>query len=133
MSKPQIELANDELVVITGSSKRFSREIYALAEKLRKEGKTVIVDFIFHNLPEWKSRRQFIRAILDADKLMVFNMDGYIGFHSHFEATLAEMCGVKVEYLFSGKFVSLTEVEQDYYNRLRFMDEDEKGDSSLQR
>lgn len=113
-----MDASTEELVVITGSSNKFGKEIYALAEKLRKEGKTVIVDSIFHSMPEWKSRRQFIKMILDADTLLVFNKNGYVGFHTRFEALLAEMCGVKVKHLFAGRAVSLADVEKVYYDNL---------------
>jgi len=92
-----------EILVITGSSRRFGPEIHALAESMRKSGKFVIDDSHFHILVEEKGRRQFIRQICDADRLLVYNKDGYIGYHTNLEIKLAEAIGVQVAYLFPQK------------------------------
>jgi len=107
----------DELVVITGSSNRFGEEIYALAEELKfKWGTTIIVDSMFHKLSEPKARKQFMRTILDADKLIVYNKDGYIGFHTNFEIVLALIAGIEIEYWFPGQspVLNLQDIEQLY-------------------
>lgn len=89
-----------EIVVITGSSRKFGKEIYALAESMRKSGEFVIDDSQFHLLPETIGRREFIKRICDADRLLVYNKNGYIGFHTNLEITLAKVIGVEVEFLF---------------------------------
>jgi hypothetical protein len=98
--KYEMKNQSEEIIVITGSTKRFGREIYALAESMRKEGKFVIDDSQFHLLPEHIGRREFIKRICDADKLLVYNKNGYIGFHTRLEITLAKVIGVNVEFIF---------------------------------
>ena len=93
-------------IVITGSSNKFAREIYEYAEKLRKEGNYVVDDEAFHVLPENEGRCEFIKRICDCDKLLVFNKEGYIGFHTQFEIILAEIIGKEVEYIFPSGRVS---------------------------
>lgn len=90
----------DEIIVITGSTKRFKKDIYELAKRMIQSGKTVIIDSHFHNLTEHRGRKQFLRMILDADKLLVYNKGGYIGFHTCFEVILAKMAGIRVRYHF---------------------------------
>jgi len=89
-----------QIIVITGSTKRFGTEIYALAESMRRKGEFVIDDSQFHLLPEHIGRREFIKRICDADRLLVYNKNGYIGFHTRLEITLARVIGVDVEFLF---------------------------------
>ena len=93
-------MKSGEIIVITGSSNKFGKEIYALAESMRKSGKYVIDDSQFHLLPEPIGRREFMKRILDADILLVYNKNGYIGYHTKLEITMAEVIGIKVEYLF---------------------------------
>ena len=93
----------EEIIVITGSSNRFGKEIYALAESMRKQGKFVVDDSRFHLLPEHIGRREFMKRILDCDTLLVYNKNGYIGFHTKLEITMAEVTGKRVEYHFEQK------------------------------
>ena len=90
----------DEIIVITGSSHRFGKEIYKLAESMRQSGKYVIDDSRFHLLSESIGRREFIKRICGADKLLVYNKNGYIGFHTKLEITIAEVIGIEIEFLF---------------------------------
>ena len=100
----------NELIVITGSSNRFRIEIKELYDEMIADGKSVVIDSIFHNLTERRGRKQFMRTILDADILLVYNKDGYIGFHTCLEVVMAEVAGIKVEYHFPDlagrKFIS---------------------------
>ncbi len=105
----------DELIVITGSSNKFGEEIYQLAGEMKAEGRTVIVDSMFHKLSELRARKQFMRTILDADTLLVYNKDGYIGFHTKFETLMALIAGIRIKYHFPGPCVSLHDAEVEHY------------------
>lgn len=89
-----------EIIVITGSSNKFGAEIYKLAKSMRESGKFVIDDSMFHLLPEEIGRCEFMKCILGCDRLLVFNKEGYIGFHTRLEITMAEVTGKVIEYLF---------------------------------
>ena len=90
----------NKFVVITGSTNKFSKEIYELSQQLRDQGVYVIDDSRFHLLPEEIGRREFMKRILDSDMLLVYNKDQYIGLHTKLEISLAEVAGIRIEYIF---------------------------------
>lgn len=89
-----------EIIVITGSTNRFGKEIYELAQKMRDNGEFVIDDSMFHLLPEEVGRREFMKRILDAKRLLIYNKDGYIGYHTNIEISIASVIGIEVDYYF---------------------------------
>jgi len=90
-----------KITVITGSSNKYGAEIYAVANFHRNNGEFIIDDSQYHLLPENIGRKEFIKRILDCDKLLVYNKNGYIGFHTKLEIMIAEVIGVKIQYLFN--------------------------------
>lgn len=105
-----------EVIVITGSSNKFSKEISELAELMRGSGHTIIIDSMFHSLEEDRGRKLFMVNILQADVLIVYNEDGYIGFHTCLEIVLAKTAGIKILYFFPQYYPEFIDrIEEMYY------------------
>ena len=113
----------NEVIVITGSSNRFAEEIETLANEMKADGKTVIIDSVFHGLTESRGRKQFMRMILDADRLIVYNKDNYIGFHTCLEIATAIEAGIRIQYYYHSppKFLRNLEAMYDNY-KYQFFD-----------
>lgn len=109
-------MKNDRIIVVTGSKARFAQEMEEVVSDLRASGICAIMDSTFSPLKECYGRKQFMRTILDAATLIVYNKGGYIGFHTLLEIVLAEVAGIEVEYWFEKeRRFSSEELSEMYY------------------
>jgi len=95
-----------ETILISGSM-RFKEEMIILANKLRKEGYKKVIEPLSK---EYKQGSEIIdkacnhiiyeKLIEDADLLLVYNKNGYVGISSAMEIQKALDCNVPVRFLF---------------------------------